>query len=91
MCTGWKLESWLGQQACDLTRPLPFHMDFLGMTRASVQFLFPAAHSRQAQGDKTCLNAGNNMGWAEEGHRKPGRDLKVELAWGLGVTQGLVT
>ena len=37
-----------------------------------------------------CGGAGNNMGWAEEGHRKCGREAK-ELALGLGVTQGLVT
>lgn len=33
-----------------------FHKDFLGMIWASEQFLFPAAHSRQAQGDKTCMS-----------------------------------
>lgn len=37
-----------------LDTSLLFHKDFLGMIRASVQFLFPAAHSRQAQGDQTC-------------------------------------
>lgn len=43
-----------------------------------MQFLFPAALSRQAQGDKMSLNVvgqgGNIMGRVEEGHRKHGRD-----------------
>lgn len=43
-----------GPTGLRLDTSLLFHKDFLGMKRASVQFLFPAAHSRQAQGDKTC-------------------------------------
>lgn len=76
-----------------LDTSLLFHKDFLGMTRASVQFLFPAAHSRQAQGDKTCMSVvGQGTIWrrVEEGHRKQGQGQPgVEPAWGLGVTLGL--
>lgn len=91
--SGWKLQSGLGQQACCSTRLLPFHMDFLGMTGASVQFLFPAARSRQAQGDKTSLNVvGQGTIWG--GRRRATGSVAGtagELASGLGVTQGLVT
>lgn len=64
------------------------------MIRASVQFLFPAAHSRQAQGDKARMSVvgQDNMERVEEGHRKQGQGQPgAEPAWGLGGHSGTVT
>lgn len=66
-----------------LDTSLLFHKDFLGMIRASVQFLFPAAHSRQAQGDKTCMNVVGQgtiwVGWRRATGSR-GRDSR-EQSW----------
>lgn len=51
-----------------------------------MQFLFPAAHSRQDQGDKTSLNAvGQGTIWGGQ-RRATGSVLGTagELAWGWG-------
>lgn len=58
-----------------------------------MQFLFPAAHSRQTEGDKTSLTVvGQGTIWG--GRRRATGSVvgtAKELVPGLGVTQGLVT
>lgn len=91
--SGWEPESRLGRQACRLTRPLPFHADFLGMTRGLYAVPVPSGSQSPGPGRQNvpeCGGAGNNIGRAEEGHRKCVRD-SWRAGVGLGVTQGLVT
>lgn len=67
---------------------LLFHKDFLVMIRASVQFLFPAAHSRQAQGDKTRMSVVGQgtiwRGWrrATGSRGRDSQERSLPWAWG---------